>query len=244
MPKRHVSVSEFACLGANHLQTNHAEFDGTGRSSAARSPNWAAQDGSRRNRRHEPAELITQRSLVQIQPAQRKRRSQGVSERSGTPSCLQIVLNNPARIRRHRRRKAAVQRPDPAPNPPGAKPRAHPGARDETVRQEAFSALVARACKPFANAPARTVVGRRRSVSHHISTTTSRQPVSSSFSASRCPNRSCHAPLRRSSARRRNPSARSFWSITAKYEMLARTFGSRYASGRRQYAEQNPSSQS
>jgi hypothetical protein len=36
----------------------------------ARSPDRAARDGTRRNRRHEPTGLITQRSLVQIQPAQ------------------------------------------------------------------------------------------------------------------------------------------------------------------------------
>jgi hypothetical protein len=57
-----------ACLGANHLQTNHAELGGTGRSSAARSPNGTARDGSRRNRRHEPTGLITQRSLAQTSP--------------------------------------------------------------------------------------------------------------------------------------------------------------------------------
>ena len=61
----------FACLGANHLQTNHAELGGTGRSSAAGSPDRAARKGTRRNRRHEATGLITQRSLVQIQPAQR-----------------------------------------------------------------------------------------------------------------------------------------------------------------------------
>jgi hypothetical protein len=60
----------FACLGANHLQTNYAELGGRGRSSAARTLNMAAQNGSRRNRRHRATGLITQRSLVQIQPAQ------------------------------------------------------------------------------------------------------------------------------------------------------------------------------
>jgi hypothetical protein len=62
----------FACLGANHLQTNHADFGDMGRTSAARSPYGTAQNGSRRTRRHEPTGLITQRSLVQIQPAQRR----------------------------------------------------------------------------------------------------------------------------------------------------------------------------
>jgi hypothetical protein len=70
-----------ACLGANHLQTNHADFGGTERNSAARSPNRTARNGTRRNRRHESTGLITQRSLVQIQPAQRNRWSQaGVGE--------------------------------------------------------------------------------------------------------------------------------------------------------------------
>jgi hypothetical protein len=63
--------------------THNAKLGGTGRSSAAGTPNRAARDDSTRNRRHEPTGLITQRSLVQIQPAQRNRRSQGVSERSG-----------------------------------------------------------------------------------------------------------------------------------------------------------------
>jgi hypothetical protein len=63
----------FSCLGANHLQTNHAVFGGTGRTSAARSPDRTARNGTRRTRRHEPTGLITQRSLVQIQPAQREK---------------------------------------------------------------------------------------------------------------------------------------------------------------------------
>src|ERR671918_1663474 len=55
------------------LQTNHADFRGTGRTSAARSPDRAARNGTRRTGRHEVAGLITQRSLVQIQPAQREK---------------------------------------------------------------------------------------------------------------------------------------------------------------------------
>src|SRR5918996_1174388 len=37
----------FACLGANHLQTNHAELGGTGRSSAARSAEVAGSNPAR-----------------------------------------------------------------------------------------------------------------------------------------------------------------------------------------------------
>jgi hypothetical protein len=126
-----------ACLGANHLQTNHAELGGTGRSSAARSPNGAARDGSRRNRRHEPTGLITQRSLVQIQPAQRNGWSQGVSEGSSAPSCLQIVLTNPARFRDGRCRKT-----------PGRRHRASLGSRIALTQRGSI-------CKRFANAPSR-----------------------------------------------------------------------------------------
>jgi hypothetical protein len=49
----------FACPGANHLQTNHADFGGTGRTSAARSPDRTVRNGSRRTGRHEPTGLIT-----------------------------------------------------------------------------------------------------------------------------------------------------------------------------------------
>src|ERR671919_293304 len=65
--------SSWACLGANRLQTNHADFGGTRRTSAARSPDGAARNGTRRTGRHEVTGLITQRSLVQIQPAQREK---------------------------------------------------------------------------------------------------------------------------------------------------------------------------
>jgi hypothetical protein len=141
-----------ACFGANHLQTNHADFGGTGRHRTARTPNRAARNGSTRNRRHEPTGLITQRSLVQIQPAQRSRCSQGVSEGSGTPSCLQIVLNNPARVPRHRRRKPLFNGLILFPILRGRDPEVHPGSR-RNPRQRAFSAPAARVYKPFANAP-------------------------------------------------------------------------------------------
>ena len=63
-----------ACSGAkNEMQTNHADFGGTARTSAVRSPDRAALNGTRRTGRHEVAGLITQRSLVQIQPAQREK---------------------------------------------------------------------------------------------------------------------------------------------------------------------------
>ena len=54
-------------------KTNHANFGGTARHRTARSPNRAVRNGTRRNRRHEheATGLITQRSLVQIQPARR-----------------------------------------------------------------------------------------------------------------------------------------------------------------------------
>ncbi len=61
----------FACLDASRLQTNPADFRGTGRHRTARSPDRTARNGTRRTRRHEATGLITQRSLVQIQPAQR-----------------------------------------------------------------------------------------------------------------------------------------------------------------------------
>jgi hypothetical protein len=63
-------------LGANHLQTNRAGHGGTGRSSAARTPNRTARDGTRRNRRHKPTGLITQR-LAGSTPARRNERSRG-----------------------------------------------------------------------------------------------------------------------------------------------------------------------
>ena len=44
------------------------------------------------------AELITQRSLVQIQPAQRNRRSEAIFDLDRDLSGLQIVLKNPARF--------------------------------------------------------------------------------------------------------------------------------------------------
>jgi hypothetical protein len=57
------SRSPLACLVAKtHLQTNHADFGGTGRTSAARSPDRTARNGTRRTRRHEATGLITQRS--------------------------------------------------------------------------------------------------------------------------------------------------------------------------------------
>jgi hypothetical protein len=54
------------------MQTNRADFGGTGRTSAARNPDRSARNGTRRTGRHEVAGLIAQRSLVQIQPAQRR----------------------------------------------------------------------------------------------------------------------------------------------------------------------------
>jgi hypothetical protein len=49
----------------------------TTRTSAARSPDRAVRNGTRRTRRHEPTGLITHRSLVQIQSAQQSESAGG-----------------------------------------------------------------------------------------------------------------------------------------------------------------------
>ena len=59
-----------ACPGANEMQTNGADCGGTGRHGTARGPNGAARNGPSRHRTTPGRRLITQRSLVQIQPAQ------------------------------------------------------------------------------------------------------------------------------------------------------------------------------
>jgi hypothetical protein len=85
------------------MQTNHADFDGTGRTSAARSPDRTTRNGTRRTRRHEPTGLITQRSLVQIQPAQRTEtpRSEAIS-RDARP-LSESANEKPSGVRRRRR---------------------------------------------------------------------------------------------------------------------------------------------
>ena len=53
------------------MQTNHADFGGSGRTSAARGRTERHGTAPDDTGRHEVAGLITKRSLVQIQPAQR-----------------------------------------------------------------------------------------------------------------------------------------------------------------------------
>src|SRR5918996_2456895 len=59
---------QFRCLGLllDLVQTNCKR---TTRTSAARTPNRTARDGTRRTRRHEATGLIIRRSLVRVQPA-------------------------------------------------------------------------------------------------------------------------------------------------------------------------------
>src|SRR5919106_6134134 len=69
------------------VQTNHADFGGTGRTSAARSPDRTARNDTRRHGRHEIAGLITQRSL--IQPAQREKTAGSAADPTGVSRATQ-----------------------------------------------------------------------------------------------------------------------------------------------------------
>jgi hypothetical protein len=143
---------EPACLGANHLQTNHAELGGTGRSSAARSPDRTARNGTRRNRRHEATGLITQMSLVQIQPAQQSGAQRGCRR---VPAPLPVCKSCSTTQRGFRGTVDAKPLFNGLilfPILPGAETRRCILAREEPARQRAFSAPVARVYKPFANA--------------------------------------------------------------------------------------------